>query len=188
MYFMGLTLVAMAHMMTSGGDGWLGHASRQGSMPRWHHANKRSVQSSMVFAIASRVARLCYAAGISTEDGQGGMTMTEDQIADAIIARLHRCAVSTRDAATDITTFTRTDADWHEHQHAEEFIAAATRHADTKAWLVAARSTSVDEHAARSCQRIDACVTIAGAPDEASAARLCWSVKRWAPNADTREA
>jgi hypothetical protein len=139
---------------------------------------------------------LCCAAGIGTEDGQGGMTMTEDQIADAIIARLHRCAVSTRDAATDITTVARTGADWHEHQHAEEFIAAAARHADTvdasshyaKAWLVAARSTSVDEHAARLRQCIDACVTIAEAPDEASAARLCWSVKRWAPNVDAREA
>jgi len=117
------------------------------------------------------------------------MTMN-DQTADDGIARLHRCAISTRDAAIDITTFARTGADRHERQHAEEFIAAATRHADTveactyyaKAWLTAARLTAVDEHAARLRQRIDACVTIAEALDEASAALRHWSVKRWAPN------
>ena len=123
------------------------------------------------------------------------MTDHTDTTDDAITARLHRCAVSTREAATDITTFARTGADRHEHQHAEEFAAAATRHADTveactyyaKAWMVAARSSSVDEHTARLRQRIDACVTIAEALDEASAALLHWSVKRWAPSVSDHE-
>ncbi|MBU6333740.1 MAG: hypothetical protein KGS47_04995 [Chloroflexi bacterium] len=89
--------------------------------------------------------------------------MTDDQTADAIIARLHRCAISTREAAIDMTTFARTGADRHERQHAEAFIDAATRHADAVearthyaiVWLMAAQSTSVDEHAARLRQRID---------------------------------